>query len=467
MNKKWLQIVGIVFCSCFLFLGGIHSAKAASGSVSVRLSRTSAVVGTTITATVTVSSTDPLGAWQATLVYDSSKLQFISSDTGNGQTMIGAGDGNMRNKTYTFTFKAIASGNASVSINSATIRDWNTEAAIGVSKGSATVRIMTQQEIQDSYSKNNYLSSLTVDGVELSPVFNKETLEYSIDLEPETSRIVVNATVEDKTASLTGTGEIPLSEGPNRIEIKVTAQNGNVRTYVINATVKEYNPIQVTIGDQTYSVVRKKGDLQAPQNYGETTVKINNEDVPAFYSEITKLTLVGLKDATGTIALYRYENDTYMPYKELTFNHVILLEEKPETEDIPKGFVEKQMKIGENMVTVYYHEKLETTLLYGMNVETGKRHFYSYEEQENTLQIYNEKELEQFGSDLNLKLLLILGTTTGLFFCSTITFLILYGKSKKYSKKKELNQEEPLDKEKKLKKEKHRKKKSVIFEEEE
>lgn len=435
MNKKWIQKLMLVLCSGFLFCF-VSNVKAASGSVSVNLSKQNIVVGTTIQATVTISSGSTLGSWQAVLNYDSSKLQFISS-TADGQTMLGVGDGKTKNKTYTFTFKAIASGTASVNIASASILDWDTDAPMSVSRGSASVKIITQQELEASYSKNNYLSSLGIEGASLSPEFNKDTLEYSIEFEPETTKMVINGAIEDRTASVTGLGEVQLSEGANRFEIKVTAQNGNVRTYIINATVKEYNPIQVTVGDKSYTVVRKKGDLQAPNNYTETTIKINNEDVPAFHSEITNITLVGLKNESGEIALYRYENDIYSPYIELNFNRVILLEETPDKESIPAGFLKKTTKLGDREVTVYFHEKSGITLLYGMNVETGKSHFYTYEEQENTLQIFDETIMKSFGSDVNFKLVLILGSTTLLFFVSTIVFVVLLNKGKKTKIKKE------------------------------
>lgn len=443
MNKKWFKQIFVFLFLIGLFFTGMQPLKAASGSVSVKLSSSSAVVGSTVTATVTVSSTDALGSWQATLVYDSSKLQFLSS-TAEGQTMIGAGDGSKKNVSYTFKFKALAKGTGSVSISSASIYDWNTESPIGVSKGSASVNILTQADIEASYSKNNYLSSLTVDGHELTPAFNRDTLEYSLELEPETPNITIGANVEDSTASVTGTGEIGLSEGANRIEIKVTAQNGNVRTYTINATVKEYNPIEVTVDDQKLTVVRKKGDLQAPNNYTETTIKINNEDVPAFTNSITGLTLVGLKDETGAISLYRYDgSSTYLKYIEITFNRVILLEEEPNT--IPTGFVKKTMKIGENEVTVYFNDKTEKTLLYGMNVETGKSNFYNYDEEENTLQIYREEKKQD---DPSLKIIIVLATTTILFLGSTIVLTTKLLKHKK-PKVKAIQEKEDIEKESK------------------
>ena len=50
--------------------------------------------------------------------------------------------------------------------------------------------------------------------------------------------------------------------GENLITVKVTAENGNVRTYVIKAIVEEPNPIKVTIDNKEYTIVRKKEGLE-------------------------------------------------------------------------------------------------------------------------------------------------------------------------------------------------------------
>ena len=116
------------------------------------------------------------------------------------------------------------SGNATVSISNASVVDFDTESYMTVNKGSRSIKIMTQAELEATYSKNNYLSSLTVDKGSLNPVFNKQTLDYTVELEPETKNITINGTKEDSKSSISGLGEKELVEGSNRIEIKVTAE---------------------------------------------------------------------------------------------------------------------------------------------------------------------------------------------------------------------------------------------------
>ncbi|WMJ89633.1 SH3 domain-containing protein [Anaerocolumna sp. MB42-C2] len=83
---------------------------------------------------------------------------------------------------------------------------------------------------------NNWLKTLKVDGYSLTPTFDlTKEQEYSIIVEADIEEINVTATTVSKKASITGTGFIPLNEGNNEVIITVTAENGDVREYLINA----------------------------------------------------------------------------------------------------------------------------------------------------------------------------------------------------------------------------------------
>ena len=70
--------------------------------------------------------------------------------------------------------------------------------------------------------------------------------------------------------------------------------------------MKELTPVNVKINDKDYSVIRKEGVLEVPQNYEKTSVIINNEEVLAYKNDITKYVLVGLKDSEGNGNYYSY-----------------------------------------------------------------------------------------------------------------------------------------------------------------
>lgn len=90
-------------------------------------------------------------------------------------------------------------------------------------------------------SRNNYLSSIKISDGTLSPEFNRETTEYTINFDDENTiknldKIKITATAEDKKSKVTGTGEKALTEGDNKFSITVTSESGDTRTYVINVT---------------------------------------------------------------------------------------------------------------------------------------------------------------------------------------------------------------------------------------
>ncbi|SES73721.1 cadherin-like beta sandwich domain-containing protein [[Clostridium] polysaccharolyticum] len=86
---------------------------------------------------------------------------------------------------------------------------------------------------------NNWLETLTVSGskaLAMTPTFkvsNSENTSYTVMVDSATTSVTINATSVSSLASIAGTGVKTLELGTNTFKIKVTAQNGNVRTYSI------------------------------------------------------------------------------------------------------------------------------------------------------------------------------------------------------------------------------------------
>lgn len=433
--KKYIKLFSLsltLFLSIFLLNTSI---KAASATISVK-SNSSVVVGNTVKVTVTLSSSTSLGSWDFSIGYDTSLLRMTSSTAESGQRSVGYVSGSgQTSKTYTFNFKALKSGTAKVYVNNAEVYAFD-ESLMSVSKGSKSISIKTQAEIEASYSKNNYLKSLSVDGYELSPSFDKETLEYTVELDSTVESIKVNATVEDSTASLIGGGEISVVEGSNTIELVVTAQNGNTRTYKITANVKEINPINVEVNNKKYTVVKRKSALTAPDNFTETTVVINNEEIPAFYNEITDYTVVGLKDEEGIVELFIYDLDSgkYTKYQELNFNSnkIFLLD----AVNIPKGLKETTITINEKEVKAYkFDDNSIYYIVYGINLNTGNKDFYMYDSEEYTIQRYDTTMIDKLTKekDRYLSIVLVLSCVC---FLSMLFLLIEVNKYNKIKNEK-------------------------------
>lgn len=90
-----------------------------------------------------------------------------------------------------------------------------------------------QHNITEVKSSDNYLTNLQIDGYRLTPEFDKQTLEYTIDGDIKTNEININATPSNEKATINGAGIIKVDEEKNEYRIDVTAENGSVRTYII------------------------------------------------------------------------------------------------------------------------------------------------------------------------------------------------------------------------------------------
>ncbi len=89
-------------------------------------------------------------------------------------------------------------------------------------------------------SADNYLKSLAVTGLDLSPLFHKTNGTYFLTVDSDTATINVSARANDTKAKVVVTGNSSLSSGLNKVLISVTAENGGVRYYRIYVT-KEAN----------------------------------------------------------------------------------------------------------------------------------------------------------------------------------------------------------------------------------
>lgn len=425
---KKIKYFSFLILSFFLFVGFSNAA-----SITVSSSAKSVVVGNTFTVKVGVNGSDAFG-WEYCLNYDTSVLSLVSATSDTGSKCVKTGSDMTGGRNVTFTFKAIKSGSSTVSLTGVNVYNESL-ATISVTKGSATITAKTQAEIEASYSDNAYLSSLTIDGYTLNPVFNKDTLEYNLEVENEVEKINIVAKKADSKASLSGSGEKALVEGANKFTIVVTAQKGNTKKYVINVTRKELNPINVTLDNNEYAVVRKAESLEAPNLYTATTVMIGTESVPAFSNEVTGLVLVGLKNEEGNIELYIYDQqkDEYSVYKQLDGSSLVII--PIETEDKMDGYSSKEMKISENDVTVYYKDSDNIVLVYGMNAATGEKSWYQYDKTDGTFQKYYEvleaqEEIKVEDKDI-LLILLIMAVALGISILVIIILIVIYSRAKK------------------------------------
>lgn len=441
------------------------SVNAASGTIRVTGS-SQVVVGNRITLTVTLSSSTAIGSWQMDLNYDRNYLQLTNTNSEAGGTMMANSSATgVKSKTYTFTFKALKRGSTSVSIGSYLAYAYDDLSKMNISISSKTVRIITQAELEASYSKDNDLKSLSVEGFEITPAFDKDVTEYSVVVPENTTEITINAEENDSAASVTGAGTQTVTQGTNTFQIVVRAENGSEKTYTLTVEVKDANPINVTIGDETLTVVKIKEYLPVPNAYQETTVNINDFEIPAYTSELTGFTLVGLKDSSGNINLYIYneEDNTYEIYNELKLSNLTIY--PINTDKVLDGYKSGTITINDIEVKSFYvNDDSRFAIIYGINVETGEEGFFKYDKNDQTAIKYDDEMINVLNEKINLYTYIIFGFI-GLFVLMFIILICaLKGKKKHKSKNKE-NKEKLAEKKDDIKEIKEEKKKEQVIEE--
>ena len=379
----------------FIFAFILWTNNVSATSLSIKSSASSITKGSSITITSLISADSGIYTTTGTVkctgagVNSSVDLSYEDLNTAN------------KSKSFSLTIKPTTSGTITCSSSNVRIRELAQEKEYQLSDKSISITVKEPAVIPPKeYSKNNYLKSLSVEGYDIS--FDKDTLEYSIEVGNEVEKVKINAQTEDSKASVSGIGEREVSEGNNKLEVRVEAENGNVKTYVINVIVKELDPINVKIGSEEYTVIRKEDVLTVLPNYQKTTVNIDGEDVLAYYNEITKFTIVGLKDSKGVANYYIYDDGEYTLYKEYTFNGITLyltgkdvnIDNYDETTFNYNNDKLNAYKLSDNSLikktyALDVDELKNYYLFYAINVNTGEEHLYQYDPIEGTVQRYD------------------------------------------------------------------------------
>lgn len=338
--------------------------------------------------------------------------------------------------TVTFTAKKV--GKATITVRAIDVADSNGNEMTG----SKTITINVVEK--KVYSSVNNLKNLSVDNFELSPKFDPTTTSYNVIVPRGTEKINIGAETEDSKSSLSGTGEKNVSEGMNKFDIVVTAENGSQKIYTLNVEVEE-DPIIVNMDKQDYSIIKKEDNLpQVSSFYSLTKIKYNyvvdgekiEYELPAYYSEVTKYTLMGLKDEQGIVALYIFDekNNKFTLYKEYNFGNIVLYRMETPKAKILEDMTKTKVSInGEELESYQFTKNSDYYLMYGINVNTGNEGWFMYDSEENTLQRYDIDDISKL-IDKNNKFILVVLMLSVVCFLMLTFLLIFINKSTKEKK---------------------------------
>lgn len=388
-----------------------------AGSLSIWASASNIEVGSKVT--ISVNAKNVAGTFNVT--------------SSNNSVLSGGVTGEwLEDDTYTYTFTAKAEGKATITVLAVDAADFDTDGGFTGAK-SVTLNVVAKKQTSSSgssggnssskpstgsgaskpstggttadkkeYSSDNTLKSLTIEGYNLEPMFNKDSLEYKLTVDEKVEKIVIKAEANHNKASIKGTGEINLSNGENIIEIKVTAENGNDKIYKIIVNVTDLNPIKVKVGNVEYTIVKKNNDIiEKLDYYEEVIINIDGQEVVAYENTKTNVTLVLLKDNENKIGYYvfdKYKNN-YLEYDYIVVGGVTfqLLESNEELENYKKYSLEIQDKKIDYFKIKGSHK---IGLIYGTNVKTGNTGYYVYDKNEDTLSNYYNEEVNIYKEEV-------------------------------------------------------------------
>ena len=434
---KWMSLLAI---ATVILPIGVNAA----GSASISANNT-VVNGDKIKATVTLKN---MAAWDIKISGSGSTKGCSSHEVGD------SGNGNNTTKYFSVECKATSLGSITFSFSGDVTSSDGTNTKVS---GSKKVTVVKPRE----KSTNNNLKSLSVENYTLTPEFNKDTLEYTVEIGDNAETIKINAEKEDGYASLEGDGDKEVVEGANKFEIKVTSETGSEKIYVLNINVKDNNPIEEKIDGKTYTLVKRMKSLVLPdilnkELFTETKVKIGEAEIPAYTSEKLGITLIGLKDENSSIYLYKYENEKITTRYELLASKGLTIEFKEPKEEL-EGYTKTTIKIDDKEYTAYQNKYTDYALIYGTNIETKEDNWYSYNIKEKSLQTYMKTVIDDMDNDFTKQLeqykVVILGLSCLSVILLILAIILLFKKPKKKNISSDNIKKEEIDKAKEIQRE--------------
>ena len=234
-----LKKISAVVLVCLIALSVFAVPAFAAGSSVLDISKKTMNIGDTFTATVKFSASD-IGYLESTITYDSKVIQLVESNvTSNGSsgvTLFNISSTGASTLSAKFTFKAIAVGDAKITVadRATTYITYSDEKSGNAITGcGGTVQVKDKSAAKFS---NANLTYIRVSAGTLSPNFSANTTSYNITVPYSVTEVLAYTETADKDATVAIEGSKTMKVGANKRVIKVTAQDGTVKSYTLNIT---------------------------------------------------------------------------------------------------------------------------------------------------------------------------------------------------------------------------------------
>ncbi len=280
------KTIKIILLTVFILMGLSMVSNVKAATARIKASKSSATVGDKVTITVTINA----AAWN---------LKVSGNGVSNASYVDNTDDANNATTTKTLNLDTASAGSKTI-VLSGDVSDGDTGATTKVNE---TVSVVvnektstpnTNKNDNNSSSNNNKnnngdsgsnsktqttakssdtkLKSITVGG-------NSYSIGKSVTVSADTTSINIKATANSSKAKVTGTGTKELVTGTNNFDIKVTAENGNTKTYRVTVIREEFVNDTPNIEDPNQAVNVQELRL--------TSLNIQGvELIPQFSSEV-------------------------------------------------------------------------------------------------------------------------------------------------------------------------------------
>ncbi len=273
--------------------------------------------------------------------------------------------------------------------------------------------VKNEQTVTEEKSSNNLLSSLSINSGILTPNFDANVSEYSVDLSKGIKTISISAESQDSKARIEGTGEIELKPGENLIDIKVIAENNEERIYKIKAYAYEEPEVYLKYKNKEIGVLKSLRNVTIPDGFNKKEHTVNDKIINIFENE--KFSIIYGVDSEENNNFYIIDterNECTSKIIPITianrFFYLIDLDEEKE------GFEISKITIDSKEIAGYkFKEGFEDYFLIPVINKDGEKIEYLYEEKEGTLQIYsgcapiNYNDYEELLKNTNNKQIII------------------------------------------------------------
>ena len=184
----------------------------------------------------------------------------------------------MKNKSINNKIKKVAVAICIFALCSMSLNIYTSKAEAKTSSKSTESNVVKEtttinHNLKDETS--NYLSTLSVTGYNLNPIFEKNVTEYVCVIPKNVTKLEVEATAEDSEAKVKITGNTKLSQNENSIKISATPKVGQVKTYTIKAIKTQENTL--TLDSLSIDGVNLSPAFEKDVYYYETEITISDD----------------------------------------------------------------------------------------------------------------------------------------------------------------------------------------------